>query len=203
MAHDKDIKIKARAIYECGNEKISFAKVAEQLMLRGDIDEISRKTIEYWASKDKKNGNPWIKGKYKSLSDAIEALLPKEVTENIHETVKKKIVDSMANADAIEPEVIDMQTKEISKELVYQTLSKASLSTKLAESLLRAENIAKTMLNNMSIQATFHSMLTSTIQTVYGRKVEIAPQDPNSSILDDKELAQMSTEELLKIAKGE
>jgi len=192
MALDNDLKIKARAYFECNT--LSYKKVGEHLEEIGY--EVSIKTLQAWGAKEK-----WVKNRYGSMKEAIEALLPKEVLDNVTDTVKEKIIQAM-NEDnvAITPEIIDQQVEAVSQEVIYQTLNKHALMGKLALNLTKAEIIANNS-TSMGVKATFHGMLIGTIQTVYGKKIEMTPQDPNSKVLGEKEMSQLSTQELQEMLK--
>ena len=200
MAHDQDLKIKARAFYECN--ELSIAKVA------GHFDALGygniKKTMESWAGNDKQEGGKWVKGKYTNMRDAVEALLPPAVLEDVTESMKETIIKSLMDegVGALDVDVIEAKAEAVSKELIFQTLNKHNLLGMMTENLQRAENSAKVS-TSIGVHATFHSMLTSTIQTVYGKKVEMVPVDPNNQIMSDKEMETLSNEELQALLEGE
>jgi len=200
MAHDQDLKIKARAFYECN--ELSIAKVAAHFdaLGYGDI----KKSMENWARDEKQDGGKWVKGKYANMRDAVEALLPAgvlaEVTDSMKETIIRGIMDD--GGEPLDVDVIDAEAEAVSQELIWQTLNKHNLLGMLTTNLKRAETSARGS-TSIGVHATFHQMVTSTIQTVYGKKVEMVPHDPNNKILSDKEMDELDTERLLAIARGE
>ena len=199
MAYDEDIKIKVRAYYECND--LSYPKVTKHFEDLGY--EVSVKTVQAWGGNDAQVGGKWVKNKYASMGEAVEALLPPEVLESVTDSVKKTIVGAMASeggGETITPEILDAEVEAVSEELIWQTLNKHSLMGKMAKNLMRAEKVAKVS-TAIGVHATYHGMLTSAIGTLYGKKVEMVPQDPNNKILSDKELDNMSTEELQRLVE--
>jgi len=193
MAIDKDIKLKIRAKYESSD--ISAKKVAEEF--RADGVDVSEKTVQAWIRKE-----GWVKGRFGSLAEAIEELLPKEVLESVGEEVKKRIIDSMAGKEVVSGEVIDKYAEAVSKEVIWQQLSRNSLLGKLGQNLQRAENNVS-ITPSMGNVATYHGMLISTIQTMYGKKVDISIDNPALQGLGDEELKNKSTDELIEIIERE
>jgi len=192
MAHNEDDKIKIRAFYECND--LSYGKVAEHFADMGI--EVSKKTIEYWGRKE-----GWKRNRFASMQEAVEALIPSDVLENVGEAMKEKIVSQMVQeagepSEPLEAEVLPQYVEAVSEEMIYQTLNRRSLLGKMAKNLNAAELIADRS-PSIGVKATFHQMVTSAITTVYGKKVEMVPQDPNNKLLDDRELSELSTEELL------
>ena len=191
MAHDNDIKIKVRAFYECNS--VSMSKVYEHFTSLGY--EVKQKTMEHWSSKEK-----WQKNKYSSIREAVSSLLPIEVMESVSSTVKDTIIDNMtAGAEGIIPSFVDDGMVEaVSEELIWQQLNKKALMGELAQNLKKTKIIANSSAS-MSIKATYHGMILSTIQTVHGKKVEMIPQDPSNTIMSNIDAEKLSTEELLEI----
>jgi len=193
MAHDEDIKTKIRAYYECND--LSYAKVTKHFEDLGY--EVSFKTVQAWGGKAK-----WEKNKYKSMGEAVEALLPSEVLDNVTDTVKQTIIDGIKkeSGEILTPEVLDSMADAVSEELVWQTLNKHSLMGEMATTLKRAK-LASVGSTSIGVHATYHGMLTSTVGTLYGKKVQMVPHDPNSKSVLDKDVKEMGIEELKRLAE--
>lgn len=193
MAHDMDTKLKIRAFYECND--MSLAKVHLHFESLGY--DVSKKTIENWARDASQAMGKWVKNKYASKRDAVEAILPPDVLENVEESMREVIIKALMSegGEVIEPEIIEESAGAVSRQLIYDTLSKHSLLGKMTANLNRAEKAAATS-TSIGVHATYHQMLTSTIQTVYGKKIEMVPEDPNNKVRSDTELEEMSTADL-------
>ena len=190
MAHDKDQKIKIRAFYECND--YSYAKVAEHFAGIG-VD-VSKKTLEHWGREE-----GWVKNRYASMESAIEDLLPPETFKLMTEATKQKVIQSMVTdaGEALTPDEVDQMAMAVSDELTHQVLARRNLSGLLAKNLHNASAIAANSVS-MPVLATFHNMVLQTVQTVYGKKVELLPPSGGVGAIDE-EIKTMSTEDLIRL----
>ncbi len=191
MAYDKEVKIKVRAFYECNN--VSMAKAAEHFESLGY--EVKLKTMQSWAGEEK-----WQKNKYESLRQAVSSLVPVEVLDSVGDKIKASIVDEMVDDvdGVITPEIDEAVIEAVSEELIWGQLNKKALMGELAQNLHKTKVIAANS-TSISVKATYHSMVISTIQTVHGKKVQMVPQDPSHKMQSEEDIDKMDTEALLEI----
>lgn len=197
MAHDMDTRTKIRAFYECND--LSFAKVFAHFDGMGY--DVPKKTMEAWARDETQHGGRWVKNRYDNMKTAVEQALPPEILANVEESMREVMVKALMEEGngVIEPEIVEASAEAVSKELIFQTLSKHSLLGKMTKNLGRAEKVAEVS-TSIGVHATFHQMLTSTIQTVYGKKIEMVPEDPNNKVLSDEEYENMDPAKLRELA---
>ena len=187
MAHDPQLKSKVRATYESNN--LSFVKIHE---LFPDI--VSHKTIEGWANRDKKEGSPWVKNRYTSLSEAIDAVVEKNM-EALQESATRAIKKEMA----VPMELIDNKEylKALGESEVKKSLTKNSLVEMMEENLLSAYDLAKSS-PHINTKATFQMMAKSVMEAKYGKNINVGTLDISS--ISNDEIAQMSQEQLIELA---
>jgi hypothetical protein len=185
MAKDQTVKLKIRAFYESHNTSV------KQLYDRFDKYDISYKTIAYWI----KNEN-WVKSKYNELQDAIDALIVDEVSSSIDKKVKtmvskKVVLGEIEDKNRAE----DYFINEVATELMFSCVSKHFLAKEMVSNLRIAKEFAVSS-EHIGTNKTYHDMLTSTYQTIHGKQTNIGLINP--TITDNKELENMSSEELLE-----
>ena len=172
-----------------------IAKVAKHFEELGY--EISVKTIQAWGASE-----GWVKNKYADMATAVEKILPPEVLHNVDEAIKKVIVDGIVNeGGVVDAEVVEASAEAISAELIYKVLSKESILGQMASNLQKAGVIAERS-TSIGVKATYHGMLVSAKDAVYGKKVVMTPSDPNHRLSSDEDFEKMSREELLAIYEG-
>ena len=193
MAHQDDLKIRMRAYYECNS--LSYPKVTKHFEDLGY--EISVKTVQAWGGAE-----GWEKNKYADMSTAVEKLLPPEVLNNVTDAMKQTIIDGIANeGGVVDAEVIEAEAEAVSRELIYKILSKENILGQMANNLQKAGLIASSS-TSMGVKATYHGMLVSAKDAVYGKKVVMTPSDPNNLVSKDEDFEEMSKEQLLEIYEG-
>lgn len=194
MAISEDIRLKIQAVYESNN--LSVRKIYERF---AGIPELKEKTIESWV---KKYG--WVKNRFQSEAQAIEELvdisLPLDKAKDIiKESLQKEIVDGkVVDKKPLTEEQKDKYAKEVSREITYQVLNIQSLQSEMALNLNRSKVFAENAKTIGSVK-THHDMLIATYQTIHGKNINIAPQDPNSKVLSDKDLEYASIDELKRL----
>lgn len=191
MAHDPTIKSKVRATYESNN--LSFKKVHEDFFF-SDIP--SHKTIEGWASADKKKGSPWVKNRYGSMSEAIDA-----VVEQNMEELKGSATDAIKNQmkGVVPVELIDDEEyiKALGESEVKKSLTKHKIVEMMDENLLASYKLAQNS-NHINTKATFQMMAKSVMEAKYGKNINVGTLDMSN--ITDEELTQMNQEQLIELA---
>lgn len=193
MAHDPQLISRVRALYESNN--LSFKRLYE------DFSEISssvasHKTIEGWASADKKKGIPWIKNRYSSLAEAIDA-----VVEQNMEQLQNTATDAIKNQikGVVPAELIDDDTylNALGENEVRKSLTKQGIVEMMEENLLDAFKLAKTS-GHINTKATFQMMAKSVMESKYGKNINIGTVDISN--ITEEELNNMSQQELIELA---
>jgi hypothetical protein len=188
MAVDPTLKLEIRAVYESNN--LSVAKVLE----RFPNCEVSPKTVESWVSNKK---DPWQKNRFGSEREAVSVLVESTLPiEDAKEIIKGKILTDKAPANTTPYTGIDLDQygKIVAREICFDVLSAKNLQALMGENLLKAKRFADNS-KNIGTNATYHSMLTSTVKTIYGEIKHINPKT-STKIYTDEELEAMSNEEL-------
>jgi len=190
MAHDPQLISKVRATYESNN--LSFRKVHE--LFSHEIP--SHKTIEGWASKDKKDGNPWIKNRYSSMSEAIDAIVEQNI-EVLQDKATEAIKKQMKGIVPVELVEDEAYIKALGESEVKKSLTKQGIVEMMEDNLLEAYTLAKKS-GHINTKATFQMMAKSVMEAKYGKNINIGAIDM-SNITND-EIAQMSQEQLIELA---
>ena len=189
MAHDPQLKSKVRATYESNN--LSFVKIHE--IFSHEIP--SHKTIEGWATKDKKEGSPWVKNRYGSLKEAIDAVVEgnMEALRGVATEAIKKQMGSVP-VELVEDE---NYIKALGESEVKKSLSKHGLVEMMEDNLLDAYKLARRS-GHINTKATFQMMAKSVMESKYGKNINIGAADMSS--ITDEEITQMSQEQLIELA---
>ncbi|NKQ40048.1 MAG: hypothetical protein HF962_00540 [Sulfurovum sp.] len=190
MAYNTDDKMRIRAFYE--THDLSARATAQHFQEIGYS--VSEKTVQGWARKEE-----WVKQRFDSLETAVAALLPEDLLSRVGDTVKQQIIEQATDAiegrtEPLPTEIIGDYAEKVSRELIWQNLSREALLGKMANNLRKADKIAEGS-SSMGVVATYHGMLTSAIQTVHGKQISII--SPNKNSLSQEELDSLSTEELM------
>jgi len=202
MAVGDDVKLEIRAFYESHN--LSYAKVAAHFEELGYPN--YKKSMENWGRSDVPK---WKKNRYASIEEALESMVDDTVMDAIHDKAKELIKDKIkkdVGGDGLDVEVLDeddldaMSAAAI-KELIYKKLNKHALTGMMAQNLERSEKMAKKA-KTIGVLATHHNMLTTTYTTIHGKQTNITLTDPNNEVKSDKELDELSTEELQALLEG-
>ena len=195
MAVDKEIKLEIRAFYE--SNTLSYAKVATHFVELGYED--YKKSMENWGRTDVPR---WEKNKYADIAEALESLVDESVMDAMHDKAQEMIKNKIKgdHSETVDAEVLDEEDLEAMsaaavKQLTYKILNKNALTAKMAQNLERAEKKAKKA-KTIGVLSTYHNMLTTTYTTVHGKQTNIVLSDPNHEVKSDKELEDMSSEEL-------
>lgn len=188
MAHDPQLKSRVRATYESNN--LSFVKVHE---LFPDI--VSHKTIEGWARQDKKEGSPWVKNRYTSLAEAVDAVVEQNM-EVLQESATNAIKKEMKGVPV---ELVDDRAyiEALGKSEIKKSLTKKSLVEMMEENLLSAYDLARNS-GHINTKATFQMMAKSVMESKYGKNINVGTLDMSS--INSDEIAQMSQEQLIELA---
>ena len=189
MAYDPTIKSKVRATYESNN--LSFKKVHE---LFPDIP--SHKTIEGWASADKKKDSPWVKNRYSSMSEAIDAVVEQNM-EELQGSATDAIKNQMKGIVPVELVDDEAYIKELGANEVKKSLTKHGLVEMMEDNLMDAFKLAKTS-GHINTKATFQMMAKSVMEAKYGKNINVGTLDMNN--ITNEEITQMSQEQLIELA---
>jgi len=192
MAIDTNLKLEIRAYYEANN--LSYSKVAQHFEDMGHQN--YKKSIEHWGRTDIPK---WEKNRYTNIQEAIDNLVDETLIDDIKDKAGVLIKASLSNN--LNPEIqidledLDKMSQYAVKELIFKTLNKHSLSAMMAQNLKRSETFAK---NSKTIGAVkiHHDMLTSTYSTIHGKQTQISLANPTETVINQKELADMTTQEL-------
>jgi len=190
MAHDPQLISKVRATYESNN--LSFRKVHE--LFAHEIP--SHKTIEGWANKDKKEGSPWVKNRYPSLAEAIDAVVEQNM-DALQEVATEAIKKQMGGVVPVELVEDEAYLHALGESEVKKSLTKQGLVEMMEENLKEAYKLAQNSAH-INTKATFQMMAKSVMEAKYGKNINIGAVDM-SNITND-EIAQMSQEQLIELA---
>lgn len=188
MAHDPQLRSKVRATYESNN--LSFVKIHE--MFSHEIP--SHKTIEGWANKDKKEGSPWIKNRYGSLKEAIDAIVEQNM-ESLQDVAKEAIKKQMKVP--VELVADEAYLKALGENEIKKSLTRNGLMEMMESNLLAAYDLAQRS-GHINTKATFQMMAKSVMESKYGKNINISAGDMSS--ISDEEITQMSQEQLIELA---
>lgn len=188
MAYDPQLKSKVRATYESNN--LSFVRIHE--MFSHEIS--SNKTIEGWANRDKTEGSPWIKNRYGSLREAIDAVVEKNI-ENLQGVATEAIKKQME----VPVELVENEAyiRELGVSEVKKSLTKHGLVEMMEENLLDAYKLARGS-GHINTKATFQMMAKSVMESKYGKNINIGAADMSS--ITNEEITQMSQQQLIELA---
>lgn len=187
MAIEETAKLDIRAYYESNNLTYKMAhKYAE---VKGYT--VSQKTIEYWG-----NNEGWTKGKYDSLVDALESLMPE--FEAAAQEVIAKDIDARSDL-AMGKSAKEYFNNQVSNQMLFRAINKHFLAKEMIQNLQRSKNFANSS-KTIGVNKTYHDMLIATYQTIHGKQTYIGALNPN--ILGDQELEGMNTSELMEIVEA-
>ena len=188
MAHEATKKIEIRAFYE--SHDLSYTKVAEHFCSTGY--DISHKSIERWGSKEK-----WLKGRYSSLSVALENLIDNKIIELIPISAKNIVRDKIMQemGETITVDTIEKMSETITQELTYLTLNNRYLTKELALNLLNSKTFASKS-GSIQTNAIYHRMLLETFQALNGKDEVMPLINPDADTGLSKPINEYTWEEL-------
>ncbi len=196
MAYDETLKAKVRAGYESQN--LSYRKLHE--FYSHEIP--SHKTIESWAKADSAKGVPWLKNRYRNLSDAIDAVVEKGM-DALHEEATSLIKNRLKEGQVVPVELVDNDAyiEALGKEEVVKVLTKKNYMEMMDSNLLEAQPIAK-LSTHINVKATFQMMIKSVVETKYGKNINLNAVSSSDSF-NKEELAGKSEAELIEMLNNE
>lgn len=188
MAIEESVKLNIRAYYESNNLPYKMAhKYAEAKGYQ-----VSLKTIEYWGKQE-----GWTKGKYDSLINALECVMP-EFEAAAQEVIAKDI--DVRSDLAMGESAKEYFNNQVSNQMLFRAINKHFLAKEMIQNLQRSKNFA-TSSKTIGVNKTYHDMLIATYQTIHGKQTYIGALNPN--IMKDQELESMNTSELMEIIEAD
>jgi hypothetical protein len=195
MAYDQSLISRVRATYESQN--LSIRDIHETF-----THEIpSHKTIETWALKAKKEGNPWVKNRYSSLDVAVESIV-KENMDSLNSSATEALKEQMKKSHVVPTELMedDSYMEQLGKSKVKSALTKNDFVEMMEQNILDAQILAKNSIH-INAKATFQMMLKSVVETKYGKNINLFAVNSEEVVGDLKGKSDAELLEMLKDMK--
>lgn len=186
MAYDKEFIEKVGIYFETHDE--SAKEVSE-------IFNVSRSNMYNWVEK-----NGWIQNKYRAVQQSAGGLIDRATLNAVREGAVGSVVGEIMKADEHTGHMDIDRAKKVAAEVVRDVLTLDELKVDASEALRGARTIAQTS-TKLQDKRTWLECIKTGQEIIHGKNPDMVFLGDFSKITD-VDIANMSQEELMRLAKG-